>query len=200
MTPPTSASSNWTTPSVPTTCITNESKGKIGAQAAAITRRLGLPAVHYLFRTRAKVSIMKKYIFSIIVACLSLTSSLLTLQAAAQDQSSGSGNTASYKSTVATSVDGPRYEVVVAPDDWRSCYKIDKETGDIWTIRVGKVTKIDKEPALNDETLPGQNNYQLIVADSSYLLLLNVNTGTMWEFIYMLYPRYDRFKELDMNL
>ena len=133
---------------------------------------------------------MKKCILSFIVACLSLTSSLLTFQAAAQDN----------RCTVATSPDGPRYEIVVSPDEYSTCYKFDKETGATWRISVDKVTKIDKEMAFRDETHPDKNNYQLIVADSSYLLLLNLNTGTTWLYINQIYPRYDRFKELDMGL
>lgn len=133
---------------------------------------------------------MKKCILPFIVACLSLTSSLLTFQAAAQDK----------RFTVATSTDGPRYEIVVSPDEYSTCYKFDKETGTTWRISGEKVTKIDKDLAFRDETHPDKNNYQLIVADSSYLLLLNLNTGTTWLYINQIYPKYDRFKELDMGL
>lgn len=133
---------------------------------------------------------MKKCILSFIVACLSLTSSLLTFQAAAQDK----------RFTVATSPEGPRYEIVVSPDEYYTCFKFDKETGATWRISGEKVTKIDKGIAFHDETYPNKNNYQLIVADSGYLLLLNLNTGTTWLYIYQLYPKYDQFKELDMGL
>ena len=133
---------------------------------------------------------MKKCILSFIVACLSLTSSLLTFRAAAQDR----------RFTAATSTDGPRYEIVVSPDEYSTCYKFDKETGVTWRISGEKVTKIDKEMAFHDETYPDKNNYQLIVADSSYLLLLNLNTGTTWLYINQIYPKFDRFKELDMGL
>ena len=133
---------------------------------------------------------MKKYVFSFIVACLSLTSSLLTFQAAAQDK----------RFTVATSPEGPRYEIVVSPNEYFTCYKFDKETGATWRISGEKVTKIDKGMAFRDDTYPDKNNYQLIVADSSYLLLLNLNTGTTWLYINQIYPKYDRFKELDMGL
>ena len=133
---------------------------------------------------------MKKYIFSFIIASLSLTSSVLTFQASAQDK----------RFTVSTSTDGPRYEIVVSPDEYSTCYKFDKETGDTWRISYDKVTKIDKDLAFRDETHPDMINYQLIVADSSYLLLLNLNTGTTWLYINQIYPSYDRFKELDMGL
>ena len=119
-----------------------------------------------------------------------MTSSLLTFQAVAQDK----------KFTVATSTDGPRFEIVVSPDDYSTCYRFDKETGATWRIYGEKVTKIDKEMAFHDETYPDKNNYQLVVADSGYILLLNLNTGTTWLYINQLYPRYDRFKELDMGL
>lgn len=143
---------------------------------------------------------MKKYIFSFIVACLSLTSSLLTFQAAAQDQNTRSANIAPNRFTISTSVEGPRYEIVTAPDLSFVCYKFDKETGTTWKIYDDKVTKIDKELALNDETYPGQNNYQLVVANSSYILLLNVNTGTVWVYLDTLFTKYSRFKELNMGL
>ena len=133
---------------------------------------------------------MKKCILSFIVACLSLTSSLLTFRAAAQDR----------RFTASTSTEGPRYEIVVSPDEYSTCYKFDKETGATWRISGEKVTKIDKELAFRDETYPNKNNYQLIVADSSYLLLLNLNTGTTWLYINQIYPKFDRFKELDMGL
>ena len=119
-----------------------------------------------------------------------MTSSLLTFQAVAQDK----------KFTVSTSTDGPRCEIVVSPDDYSTCYRFDKETGATWRIYGEKVTKIDKEMAFHDETYPDKNNYQLVVADSGYILLLNLNTGTTWLYINQLYPRYDRFKELDMGL
>ena len=133
---------------------------------------------------------MKKCILSFIVACLSLTSSMLTFRAAAQDR----------RFTASTSTEGPRYEIVVSPDEYSTCYKFDKETGVTWRISGEKVTKIDKELAFRDETYPDKNNYQLIVADSSYLLLLNLNTGTTWLYINQIYPKFDRFKELDMGL
>jgi hypothetical protein len=133
---------------------------------------------------------MKKCIISLIIASLSLSSSVLTFQAAAQDK----------RFSVATSTDGPRYEIVVSPDEYSTCYKFDKETGDTWRISYDKVTKIDKDLAFRDETHPDMINYQLIVADSSYLLLLNLNTGTTWLYINQIYPSYDRFKELDMGL
>lgn len=133
---------------------------------------------------------MKKCIISLIIASLSLASTLLSFQAAAQDK----------RNSVATSTDGPRYEIVVSPDEYSTCYKFDKETGDTWRISYDKVTKIDKDLAFRDETHPDMINYQLIVADSSYLLLLNLNTGTTWLYINQIYPSYDRFKELDMGL
>ena len=132
---------------------------------------------------------MKKCIITFLAACLSLTSSLLSFHAAAQDK----------KFTAATSTDGPRFEIVVSPDDYSTCYKLDKETGATWKISGEKVTRIDKGMALRDETYPDKNNYQLIVADSSYLLLLNLNTGTTWLYINQIYPRYDQFKELGME-
>ena len=124
------------------------------------------------------------------VMYLSLTSSLLSFQAAAQDK----------QFAAVTSTEGPRYEIVVSPDEHSICYKFDKETGATWRISFDKVTKIDKEIAFHDETYPDKNNYQLIVADSCYLLLLNLNTGTTWLYVNQLYPKYDQFKELDMGL
>ena len=155
---------------------------------------------------------MKKCIISFIVACLSLTSSLLTFQAAAQDNQPAKDDIRPVlweKQRNATCITGPRFELLPAPTNpemntvvW---FKFDKETGETWVIENNfnsvKVRKIDKEIGWRDNTRSGEINYQLIVASKDLLLLLNLNTGTMWESHQRSFSfRYTDFKELDMGI
>ena len=139
---------------------------------------------------------MKKHIFSLMVACLSLTSSLMTIQAAAQDNLTESQVRSIVENTLeskiksadqtspASSLFGPRFEIVRMPDRDFTVFKFDKETGDTWEINTYKSTKsrlIGRLPGGVDEVRPGEVNYQLIIGSWHYILLLNVHTGTTWE-------------------
>ena len=122
---------------------------------------------------------MKKRIFSLMVACLSLVSSLMSFQAAAQDNLTESqvksivegvlesNAKKAGKTDSASSLYGPRFEIIRMPDRDFTFFKFDKETGDTWEI--------------NTYTRPGEVNYQLIVDSWHHITLLNVHTGTMWE-------------------
>lgn len=140
---------------------------------------------------------MKKYIFSFVVACLSLASSLMTFQAAAQENLTESqvrsivegalesNAKKAGKSNFVSSLYGPRFEIVQAPEMKFTLFKLDKETGETWVIDTsGKNTsskKLSRQLGGEDEVRPGEVNYQLI-ADSWYrVFLLNVHTGTFWE-------------------
>lgn len=139
---------------------------------------------------------MKKCIFSFIVACLSLTASLMTFQAAAQDNLTESqvrsivegaleseAKKAGQSSPI-SSLYGPRFEIVRIPDNAYRFFKFDKETGDTWAIHTYKSTTsqlIGRQPAGQDEVRPGEINYQLITDSWYHIILLNVHTGTMWE-------------------
>ncbi len=139
---------------------------------------------------------MKKHIFSLMVACLSLVSSLMTIQAAAQDNLTESQVRSIVENTLeskiksadqtspASSLFGPRFEIVRMPDRDFTVFKFDKETGDTWEINTYKSTKnhlIGRLPGGLDEVRPGEVNYQLIITSWHHILLLNVHTGTMWE-------------------
>ncbi|MBR5256438.1 MAG: hypothetical protein IKV62_06650 [Bacteroidales bacterium] len=155
---------------------------------------------------------MKKCIISFIIACLSLTSSLLTFQAAAQDTQPVKEDFRPVlweKQRNATCITGPRFELLPAPTNPETntviWFKFDKETGETWVIENNfnsvKVRKIDKELGWRDNSRPGEINYQLIVASKDLLLLLNLNTGTMWESHQRAFSfRYTDFKELDMGI
>ena len=151
---------------------------------------------------------MKKHIFSLMVACLSLVSSLMTIQAAAQDNLTESQVRSIVENTLeskiksadqtspASSLFGPRFEIVRMPDRDFTVFKFDKETGDTWEINTYKETGntweintykstksrlIGRLPGGLDEVRPGEVNYQLIITSWHHILLLNVHTGTMWE-------------------
>lgn len=130
------------------------------------------------------------------VACLSLSSSLMTFQAAAQDnlteaqvrsivegaiesQVKSAGQT-----SPASSLYGPRFEIIRMPDRNFTLFKFDKETGDTWEINTYRSTSnriIGRQPGGMDEVRPGEANYQLIIDSWNHILLLNVHNGTMWE-------------------
>ena len=139
---------------------------------------------------------MKKHIFSLMVACLSLVSSLMTIQAAAQDNLTESQVRSIVENTLeskiksadqtspASSLFGPRFEIVRMPDRDFTVFKFDKETGDTWEINTYKSTssrKVGRQSSSQDVARPGEVNYQLIVDSWHHITLLNVHTGTMWE-------------------
>ena len=161
---------------------------------------------------------MKKYIFSFIVACLSLASSLMTIQAFAQENLTESQvrsivegaiesktKSASQISSV-SSLYGPRFEIVQAPERKFTLFKLDKETGDTWVIDTsGKTTstkKLWRPTGWKDEARPGEVNYQLIAESWYHIFLLNVHTGTLWESEYKSgkNAHFEDFKELDTGL
>ena len=133
---------------------------------------------------------MKKCIFSFIVACLSLTSSLITIQAAAQDNltegqvrnivtsmTHHSSATSSAAVSPTSSLSGPRFEIVPMPNYTTTWFKFDKETGDTWVV-------------------DSEINYQLLVNAWNHLTLLNVHTGTMWEAKLQRGSTFGDFKEI----
>ena len=139
---------------------------------------------------------MKKRILSLMVACLSLVSSLMSFQAAAQDNLTESqvksivegvlesNAKKAGKTDSASSLYGPRFEIIRMPDRDFTVFKFDKETGNTWEINTYKSTKsrlIGRLPGGLDEVRPGEVNYQLIITSWHHITLLNVHTGTMWE-------------------
>ena len=140
---------------------------------------------------------MKKYIYSFVVACLSLASSLMTFQAAAQDNLTESqvrsivegalesNAKKAGKTSSVSSLYGPRFEMIQAPEEKFTLFKLDKETGETWVINTsGKMTsskKLLRPMGGEDEVRPGEYNYQLIADSWYHVFLLNVHTGTLWE-------------------
>lgn len=162
--------------------------------------------------------VMKKCIFTWIVACLSLASSLMTFQAAAQDNLTESQVRSIVESAVESKVKsagqtgsvsslyGPRFEIVQAPERKFTLFKFDKETGDTWVIDTsGKKTsgkKLWRQMGWKDEARPGEVNYQLIADSWYHIFLLNVHTGTLWEAEYKTgkNAHFEDFKEVDAGL
>ena len=143
-----------------------------------------------------KELVMKKRILSLMVACLSLVSSLMSFQAAAQDNLTESqvksivegvlesNAKKAGKTDSASSLYGPRFEIIRMPDRDFTFFKFDKETGDTWEINTYKSTssrKVGRQSSSQDVARPGEVNYQLIVDSWHHITLLNVHTGTMWE-------------------
>ena len=167
-------------------------------------------SVYYLCPSLPKSSCMKKYILSFIVVCLSLASSLMTFQAAAQDhltedQVRGIVSSAVKKTDqtcLASSLYGPRFEVIPVPATPSRFFKFDKETGDTWAISTYKSTtskKLGRQPGGMEDARPGEINYQLLVNSWNHIVLLNVNTGTMWESRFKTGKNasFEDFKEVD---
>ena len=156
---------------------------------------------------------MKKYIFSFVVACLSLASSLMTFQAFAQENLT-EGQVRDIVTTAVKSTDmsgpssslyGPRFEIVRLPDTPSRFFKFDKKTGDTWAVRTYKSTdiqKIGRLPGAQEDTRPGEINYQLIVDSWHHIVLLNVHTGMMWEsrLTSGKNARFEDFKEVDTGI
>ncbi len=90
------------------------------------------------------------------VACLSLVSSLMSFQAAAQDNLTESqvksivegvlesNAKKAGKTDSASSLYGPRFEIIRMPDRDFTFFKFDKETGDTWEINTYKSTSSRK--------------------------------------------------------
>ena len=156
---------------------------------------------------------MKKCILSFIIACLSLTSSLITIQAAAQNNLTEGqvrgivtsmthhNSSSSPAASPTSSLYGPRFEVIPMPNNISTWFKFDKETGDTWVVENkshGTTSRqIRKGMSFNDdEKRPGEINYQLLINSWNHIVLLNVHTGTMWEAKYQRGTLFGDFKEI----
>lgn len=86
-----------------------------------------------------------------------------------------------------SSVDGPRFEVVIPRDNSTPYLRLDKETGEVWQLKVNfgaknTVRAIGHEPSEFDIRKEGQNNYQIVAESPTHIYLMNLNTGLIWEF------------------
>ena len=61
---------------------------------------------------------------------------------------------------------------------------------------------LDDFPGAQEDTRPGEINYQLIVDSWHHIILLNVHTGTMWEsrLTSGKNARFEDFKEVDTGI
>lgn len=92
-----------------------------------------------------------------------------------------------YMPTGISSLDGSRFEVVIPRDNRTPYLRLDKETGEVWQLKVNFGAKnsaraIGHEPSLSDIRKEGQNNYQIVAESSTHIYLMNLNTGLIWEF------------------
>ena len=120
---------------------------------------------------------MKKSILSFIVACLSLTSSLITIQAAAQNNLTEGqvrnivtsmthhDSSSSPAASPTSSLYGPRFEVIPMPNNISTWFKFDKETGDTWVVEnkprgtTSRQIRKDMISWNDDKTRPGQKTH-----------------------------------------
>lgn len=99
-----------------------------------------------------------------------------------------------------TSTEGQRYEIVRLPDTGRPAFRLDKVTGQVWYILVGinsKYQVLEHDPSELDIAEDGQINYQLLVDSATHAVLLNLNTGIMWEYYTALLAKNERFKLME---
>lgn len=92
-----------------------------------------------------------------------------------------------YMPTGISSVDGPRFEVVIPRDNSIPYLRLDKETGEVWQLKVNlgsknSVKAIAHEPSEFDIRKEGQNNYQIVAESPFHIYLMNLNTGLIWEY------------------
>lgn len=92
-----------------------------------------------------------------------------------------------YMPTGISSVDGPRFEVVIPRDNCTPYLRLDKETGEVWQLKVNlgsknSVKAITHEPSGFDIRKEGQNNYQIVAESPFHVYLMNLNTGLIWEY------------------
>ncbi len=92
-----------------------------------------------------------------------------------------------YMPTGISSVDGPRFEIVIPRDNSAPYLRIDKETGDVWQLRFNLGSKncakaIGRESSEFDIRKEGQNNYQIVAESAFHIYLMNLNTGLIWEY------------------
>ncbi len=92
-----------------------------------------------------------------------------------------------YMPTGISSVDGPRFEVVIPRNNDTPYLRLDKETGEVWQLKMNlgaknSVKAIAHEPSEFDIRKEGQNNYQIVAETSYHIYLMNLNSGLIWEY------------------
>jgi len=122
------------------------------------------------------MSIMKR-IISTLFAVL-----LISSAAFAQDDKKEPENKPRpvMKSTISTSIDGPKFEMISRLVGDTHPYRLNKETGEVWLFFYDKKYVIDIEESENTVIIPGENNFQLILSGDSSAYLMNIPSGEVW--------------------
>lgn len=86
-----------------------------------------------------------------------------------------------------SSISGARYEILRDWTDGRPCFKIDKQTGKVWKLVYSlginaKYYLCGKDSSDDDVAFDDKINYQLVVDSSTHAILMNLNTGELWEY------------------
>lgn len=118
--------------------------------------------------------------------------------AAAQTVTVSEGETKIYHyENATTSAEGQRFEIVRLPDTGRPAFRLDKVTGQVWYLLAGTNSKyqiLEHDPCDLDVAEDDHINYQLMVDGPAHAILMNLNTGIMWEYYTALLARNERFK------
>lgn len=130
---------------------------------------------------------MKRFVLAVLATMASV---LIGVSANAQENTSTDETKTErriYMPTGISSVDGPRFEVVIPRDNSTPYLRLDKETGEVWQLKVNlgsknSVKAIAHEPSEFDIQKEGQNNYQIVAETSFHVYLMNLNTGLVWEY------------------
>lgn len=130
---------------------------------------------------------MRKYVLAVLVT---MAFALVETNACAQENTSNDETKTErriYMPTGISSVDGPRFEVVIPRNNSSPYLRLDKETGEVWQLKVNlgsknSVKAIAHEPSEFDIRKEGQNNYQIVAESAFHVYLMNLNTGLIWEY------------------
>ncbi len=130
---------------------------------------------------------MRKYVLAVLAT---MAFALVGISAGAQENTPDDQTKTErriYMPTGISSVDGPRFEFVIPRDNKTPYLRLDKETGDVWQLKVNigaknSVKAIRHEPSELDIRKEGQNNYQIVSESAFHVYLMNLNTGLIWEY------------------
>jgi len=130
---------------------------------------------------------MKRFALAVLAT---MAFALVGVSASAQENTSDDETTTErriYMPTGISSVDGPRFEFVIPRDNKTPYLRLDKETGEVWQLKVNlgsknSVKAIEHEPSEFDIRKEGQNNYQIVAETAFHVYLMNLNTGLIWEY------------------
>lgn len=130
---------------------------------------------------------MRKYVLAVLVT---MAFALIETNVCAQENTSNDETKTErriYMPTGISSVGGPRFEVVIPRNNSTPYLRLDKETGEVWQLKVNlgsknSVKAIAHEPSEFDIRKEGQDNYQIVAESAFHVYLMNLNTGLIWEY------------------